>query len=358
LPRILRHKTYHFRNLKDKEYFFDAPEVILVGKNGQGKTNILESIYMLCLANSFRSRKFEDICRMGMHDMSVKGYFYSDIDISVFFENKKKTVYVNDKILKDRRDLLHNVQCVAFVHEDIQYINGSPLLRRRYLDQCLSIINPLYIDVLRSYKKVLYNRNIILKSQDTILLDVLDMQLVEYGMQIVQERLGFLERFSSRIGEIFSHVSGMKSLLKITYKTSWKNSEKEKILSYVKTVRDKELLMRMTLTGPHRDDIDVFFSGKNFTSVASTGQIRLLSLIFKIIQAQISNETYSYQPILLFDDVLLELDEIYQNRFLSFIPPYDQVFFTFLKEKQFQRFYTKQTKYYTVHAGDIYEGSR
>lgn len=354
---------YQFRNLISEKINTSAKIVYLVGPNGQGKTNFLESIYLLCFGSSFRTGNNTVLIREGMNDMSVFGAFESeedgeDLSIAVALREKKKEISVNGKKIQDRKELVKNVPCIIFSHEDIEFVKGAPDRKRFFFNQVMSLYKPAFIDSLRQYNRCLKMRNIELKKGNTENLDIYDIQLADYGRVIQREREQTISEFNGTFHEVYRkiHSSVLKeegSSIHIRYNPSWKGcEEKDDILGVLddKRLSDKEC--QYTTSGPHRDRFQFRKNGKNFALTASTGQFRLAALTLRVAQAVFFSQKTGRKPVLLLDDVLLELDGAKKEAFLQALPEFEQAFFTFLPEENYKRFYSDvETMIYTVENG-------
>lgn len=353
MPCLHTVRTYGFRNLADDSWDLSGKEIFFTGKNGQGKTNFLESIYLLCSGSSFRTRHIEQLCQHGRTQTGVNGLFADD-QISVQIVGKTRTILQNDKKIRSRQELFLQFPCIAFVHEDISFITGAPSVRRRYLDQCLSIAEPTYLSVLQNYRKILQKKNAALKSENYSVLQTLNFQLVQYGLQIRQWREAFIRKFSPLMAERYTALSGTSTHIKMEYSPSWKQDKEDAIMDHLSQQQSVETLVKNSLSGPHRDNILMFCDEVPVENVASMGQLRAISLIYRIIQAEMLNSQHQ-QPILLFDDVLLELDAEKKENFNAIIPSFSQAFFTFLGYEHFEVLQSHDAKVYTVDKGRLIE---
>lgn len=352
-------KYYNFRNLKDSELKLNAPEVFLIGENGQGKTNFIESIYVLCFGASFRSRHDQRMIHNQEELSVIRGDFTGKDElrkeVSVKIDRKGgKEIRVDSKIVRDRKDIIQNIPCIVFSHQDMEFIIGPPEKRRRFLNQTLSLSDPLFINLLRSYKKLLKSRNILLKERKLNLIETFNQNLVKIGLKIQERREKIVEAFNCTFIPLFKSISGLKGEIKIVYKPSWKKGSSEKeIISYLENRIRKDLSFETTTSGPHRDNLIMLHDGKSFADLASTGQIRMVSLILRVAQSQFFSKRTGRKPILLLDDVLLELDSVRRESFLKALPDYEQAFFTFLPDEKFLKYRGKQTLMYTVNKGEF-----
>ncbi|MDA3957446.1 DNA replication/repair protein RecF [Oceanispirochaeta sp.] len=328
-------KLKNFRNLEEQEIDLSHKEVYLIGENGQGKTNFLELLYFLCYASSFRNRSDKVLIREGESSFYLSGQFLHSSDLisnrlDVFLDLHNKKIKLNGKSISDRKDILSNMPCVVFCHNDIYFVNGSPDKKRIYMDQCLSLHDPLYINDLRHFRKILKERNFLLKNADRSMLSVYTSQLIDKGFPIMEKRKKLFQFLNETFSEYYKLVSGTNLNLKIHYNCSWKEDDKDKIFDLMKQKEEKEIQYGLTFTGPHRDSFTVMNNNKNFNDFASTGQLRIISLLLRVLQSEYYQKESGRNPILLVDDVLLELDKEKRERMMSLFPLYEQIFYTFL----------------------------
>jgi DNA replication and repair protein RecF len=364
-------RTTSFRNLHNSEIFTGSKDVYLIGKNGQGKTNFLEALYFCAYGSSFRTVRDSEIACNSININSEKSFSASvktsaNTNVLVKFKKNKKTVLIDGKRIEDRKDLLSITPCIIFCHEDMEFVSGTPERRRWFFDQVLSLYDPVYLEDLRCYKRVLKSRNIVLRDYaqhkyegnvETVL-DALDLQCVMYGVKLMEKRETAVQLFSGILGPLYEEVSGIKGI-SVKYIKSWKNADNAVSLLSEKRAADKA--SGLTLSGPHRDryvfsqnsffeDVDV---STDFTVNASTGQRRLLALLLRTAQSIRYSQMTGKSPVLLLDDVLLEMDGEKRRMFLSVLPGYDQAFFTFLPEEPYNQYRNKDTLIYNVSEGKL-----
>jgi len=370
-------RTTSFRNLADTEVFTGAKDIFLVGENGQGKTNFLEALYFCAYASSFRTVRDGELARAWIYDNTlldganldaslhsgekdfsaqVKIEQSANDEILVKFEKGKKSVFINGKRAADRKEMLSIAPSIVFCHEDMDFVSGSPERRRWFFDQTLSLYDPVYLEDLRRFRRVLKSRNAVLKDfarngggQTEQLLDALDPQFAEYGKKLIEKRETAAKQFSGVFGPLYEEVSGIAGV-NVQYVKSWK---KEDALSLLREKRAADTASGLSLLGPHRDRYEFLHNGIEFTGTASTGQRRLLALLLRAAQAKRFSEATGLNPILLLDDVLLEMDGEKRRRFLSVLPAYDQAFYTFLPEEPYRRYKKDDTLIYNVKDGKL-----
>ena len=348
----------NFRNLENKTIDLLSKEVYFVGENGQGKSNLLEAIYMSSYGNSFKTHSDSEIVKFGESNFFIKSFFREENGIShtinTYYDsskNIKKIIEKNGKKIKDKKEIINTIPCVLFCHEDLDFVIGEPERKRFFLDQSLAMYDVVYIDILRKYKKILKNRNILLKEKKYETLDVFDFQLAETGKEIISKRKNAVYQFNRIFGNLFEKITGIEGV-SINYSPAWKTNDINEIIEILKEKRDMDKVMGTTMSGPHRDKIRFMKDGKQFVPSASTGQRRLLSIILRIAQAQYFSEITNKKPILLMDDVLLELDPDKRQKVTSFLPEYDQLFCTFLPGEPYEKYKRTTTKIYFIEKGN------
>jgi DNA replication and repair protein RecF len=351
---IVALRTVGFRNLVDDEIRTDSGDVFLVGENGQGKTNFLEAVYFCSYASSFRSARDGDLIRTGEKACSVLATLKSGLNerVSVRIEDGKKTSLMDGKRLEDRKALLSTIAPIVFCHDDMEFVSGTHERRRWFFDQSLSIYDADYIDELRKYRKILRTRNSVLKEGKTAMLEFLDVQLAEAGLALMRKRKTAAEFFSRAFLPLYEEVSGLAGV-SVRYGPSWKSENPEEVIRNLAERREADLSFGTCLSGPHRDRYGFVKDGADFASKASTGQRRLLALLLRATQALRYSQATGRSPILLLDDVLLELDPEKRKRFLAVLPEYEQAFFTFLPEEPYERYMKDDTLVYTVAEGRV-----
>lgn len=335
-------RFYQFRNWGDEPVDLGGTsQVVLTGANGQGKTNFLEGIYLLCYGSSFRTKNEKKLCLHGTQEFSARGrgtFGGHFAEVSVKLTAAKKELVVNGEPVRDRKELVRRLPCIAFTHEDYQFVSGGPEFQRYFFDQTLSLFDVLYIDTLRHYRKILKIRNALLVQPryDTLAMEVYEQQLAMAGLEITRLRREAVEAFNPLFTRLFAEISGLEGECRLRHLPSWKDDDEAAVVRRLADGRDQDGRMGFTSTGPHRDRFSFQLGGRNFADHASTGQVRLLSLLLRISQATLSLERTGRRPLLLLDDVLLELDGERRQRVLSRLPAFEQAFFTFLPEYEFQ----------------------
>lgn len=357
----------NFRNLKNERINLSGKEIYFVGENGQGKSNLLEALYYSSYGSSFRTHVDSQIIKYGQENFSVSSFYSGKNNetetIKVVYDKNRKIIEKNSKRIHDRKELINTIPCVLFCHSDMKFATGEPENRRFFLDQSLTMYDALYIDDLRNYKKILKSRNLILKEEKYEMLDIYDFQLAEKGLEIQRKRKSAIFQFNEIFKRLYNEISGIENV-NIVYYPSWKEikqevgtrfPEREEIVELLKSKREQDKVMCTTLSGPHRDRIVFMKDGKFFIPNASTGQCRLTALLLRVAQAVYYTRITGNNPVLLMDDVMLELDPDKRARLTSMLPEYDQLFCTFLPGEPYERYKKSTTKIFQIKNGEWYE---
>ncbi|EHI54827.1 hypothetical protein HMPREF9333_02028 [Johnsonella ignava ATCC 51276] len=322
----------NYRNYKYLELGFDKNINILYGDNAQGKTNILEAVYMAASARSHRASKDRDIIKFGEDEAHIKLFFQKKgspfkIDMHIK-KNKAKGIAVNLVPIKRASELFGMVKIVFFSPEDLNLIKKGPSERRRFIDFELCQLDKLYIKALISYNKALIQRNKLLKdyskkSEFYDMLDVWDIQLVNFGSIIINLREKFLSDLNCIMPDIHYRLTGKKEVISLHYD---KNTSVDNFENMLKKSRETDVRLKMTNVGPHRDDISFLIDSKSENGslidlkiYGSQGQQRTAALSLKLAEISLVNKLSGDYPILLLDDVLSELDINRQRQLMSYI---------------------------------------
>ncbi len=355
--RFTRIWTNHFRNLASEWIDLDARQVFLIGSNGQGKTNLLEALYTLCYGSSFRTNQLRELTSTGEKEFKIVG-IYTDSNnlehtLELEYKESRRSVILDGKAVQDRKQLIYNIPCIVFSHDDIAFVRGGPESRRLFFDQTMSMYNPLFFDDSRRYRQVLRQRNQAIKEGRGELLGIYDQQLAGYGLAIQAERTRTVARFNQIFPNLYRSVSAEDVELKVSYAPSWKKCQsEEEVVAYLGSHRDRDRIMSTTTSGIHRDRFIITADGLPFNQIGSTGQLRLSSLILRSAQMAFYQVMTGNKPLILVDDVLLELDHGKRERFLQHLEPYTQALFTFLPGEHYgPTLQGADTLIYTVQGG-------
>ena len=315
----------NFRNYDIEHIDFDENTNIFYGDNAQGKTNVLEAVFISGTTKSHKGSKDSEIIRFNENESHIKTIISrNDIDYRIDMhikKNRSKGIAINGVPVKKSLDLFGIVNIIFFSPEDLNIIKNGPSGRRKFMDMELCQLNKIYANSLINYNKALENRNKLLKDigirpdlRDT--LDIWDEQFVRYGSEIILKRREFIEKLNSIIDPVHYKLSGEKERLKISYENSVDEKNfRDELLKY----RDKDIRMKITEKGPHRDDIIFMINGIDIRKYGSQGQQRTTALSLKLAEIELVKEITGDSPVLLLDDVLSELDSNRQNHLLNSI---------------------------------------
>lgn len=354
-----RVRHFNFRNLNDATIDLAAGQIFLLGENGQGKSNFLESLYLLSYGASFRTRRDAEMVRHEEREMAVDGDISVEggaRSIQIRYVDGSKQIRIDNETLRDRRDMISIAPSVVFRHGDMEFVSGPPEMQRLFVDQTLSMGHELYVDDLRRYKRILRNRNIALKQRELEMVPIYERELAEVGLEITRRRRRVIREFNVVFVEEYRAIAGLDDDLTLVYRPSWRDLDSvEAIVERLAERRAHDIDQRTTTSGPHRDRLLFRYRDRDFLQVASTGQIRLVSLILRVAQARYYGTQRGRKPILLLDDVLLELDPVRRSRFVERLPPSDQRLFTFLPGEPYDAYRDDTTLIYYVEDGGIRE---
>ena len=315
----------NYRNYKDLYIEFSNGTNILYGNNAQGKTNILEAIYVCATTKSHRGSKDREIINFNMEDAHicmrvVRNDIVHKIDMHLK-RSKTKGAAIDGLIVKKSSELFGVVNVVFFSPEDLGIIKNGPSERRRFIDLELCQLNKIYLHNLTNYNKVVNQRNNLLRQiafspslKET--LDVWDSQLVSYGSQVIARRREFVSELNHLIGPIHDKLSGGREELRLVYEPSAPEESFERILA---AKRSNDMRIKTSTVGPHRDDINFVVNGIDIRRFGSQGQQRTAALSLKLAEIELVKSKINDTPVLLLDDVLSELDSFRQNYLLESI---------------------------------------
>ena len=304
----------NFRNYESLNLEFDKGTNILYGDNAQGKTNVLEAIYLSSITKSHKGSKDQDIIRFGENESHIRTYIEKDGDTyKVDMHLRKsgsKVIAVNGQKLKKAAGLLGLLNVVFFSPEDLSIIKNGPSERRRFIDMELCQLDNFYLYNLNNYNKIVNQRNKLLKDIYTNYslketLDIWDSQLISYGSKIIERRVAFINQLNEIIYDIHKKLSGEKEEILIKYEP---NVLIEEFESKLKQNQEKDIKLKMTTVGPHRDDICIDVNGIDIRKFGSQGQQRTAALSLKLSEIELVKKITKDTPVLLLDDVLSELD--------------------------------------------------
>ena len=335
-----------FRNLSLINFKFDAPVNVFYGNNGQGKTNIVESIYYLTCTSSFRTSYFKELIGYDHDEATVTGEIKTNqrkVKHKVITKKTGKALFINDIAIKRTSDYIGKINAVCFSPEDVMLFKESPSIRRHFLDIELSSLFPVYVKELINFQKIIEKRNDLLKGDliDDSLLEIITLKMVETSYEIYKRRKWLLIKLDEMATAIFKELTASNHRIKITYQTYLDEPNKEqyyeKATSLYKRWLSKDKEKTFTQQGVHKDDFIVYLDNKEIDMYASQGQQRLISLCLKLAVCEIIAKACNDFPLVILDDAFSELDNKKKEALFDYICKKEQVFITCTDYKQIIR---------------------
>lgn len=357
--KILKLGLKNYRNCDNVFLDFSSKKTLIIGKNAQGKTNILESIYLLSDLKSPRTSTTTDLIQFKKIQFEINAKIEknsTEIELDILYNQDKKRELKVNKVNTTPKNFKLIVKTVLFSTKDLLLLRGTPQDRRDWLDRAISQIYPAYTERISKYEKIRIQKNNLLKQDfiDEALLDVYNEQLVITGANIIFLRKKYLkeiERLACNKHNIISETENFS----LNY--SCPESDIDDISKYLKqelaTRKNEELARRQSCVGPHRDDIEFNINGIDAIKFASQGQQRTIVLSLKLAELELIREKTGFAPILLLDDVLAELDETRQNYLLKSIDSEVQTIITSVDTLLFEEEFLKDVKIYSIEKGSI-----
>jgi len=308
---------FQFKNYFHKTFEFNARIVGIWGKNGMGKTNLLDAIHYLCFTKSYFTRQDSLVTQHGHQGFRLEGHFHindhAEKAVSILRENGKKEFSVNDEQYTRFSKHIGRYPCVVIAPDDIQLILGISEDRRKFIDTLLSQLDAQYLQSLINYTKILQQRNSFLKaynegfgSRDLSVLDILDEQLAAEGNAIFKKRSSFLMHFLPEAKQLYNDIAQHYEPIALIYESELMQYSMEEILQYN---RQRDLVIQRTSGGIHRDDLTFTMGEQPFKGIASQGQRKSLLFALKLAEMQVIKKQKHLSPLLLLDDVFEKLDE-------------------------------------------------
>ncbi|TVX89826.1 DNA replication/repair protein RecF [Paenibacillus agilis] len=334
----------HYRNYETMELDTNNNVNIFVGRNAQGKTNLLESIFVLALTKSHRTAKDRELIAWDKDHTLLKAAVerkYGTYNLELNISKQGKKAKLNGLEQKKLSNFIGSLNVVMFAPEDLEIVKGGPSVRRRFLDMEIGQVHPGYLYHLQQYQKVLVQRNNLLKqmwndrsSAHMQMLEVWNEQLVEHGVKIVKKRKYYLKKLQVWAERIHAGITNGQEQLAISYVPSLALDEDneavlfEQFMIKLSQMNDQEIRRGITLVGPHRDDLAFSINGKEVQTYGSQGQQRTTALSLKLAEIEFMHEEIGEYPVLLLDDVLSELDSYRQTQLIETFQEKVQTFIT------------------------------
>ncbi|MBR6821181.1 MAG: DNA replication/repair protein RecF [Bacilli bacterium] len=328
-------KLLNFRNYEKMEVSFSPKYNIIFGNNGSGKTNLVESIYVLALTKSFRGTvdkillmNSKDVCRIEgeVSDKYTNKY-------KLILKDGGKKVKINNTKVDKLSDYISQISVVLFNPDDLRFIKDSPTIRRKAINLEISQINNSYLKNLNMYNKLLKQRNSYLKTTNinanssSEFLTILTNKLVDYGEKIYESRRKYINLLNQKIGELYNSICGIQDL-KLEYISDYKDFDRDKILKKYQDNLNRDIILGKTTVGIHHDDIKFKLEGYNIKDYGSEGQQKNAIIAYKLTELEIFYQIRGNYPILILDDLFSELDRFKINNILNLINDDIQTFIT------------------------------
>jgi len=326
-------KIENFRNYSNFKLKFDPEGALILGENGIGKTNLLESISYFAFGKSFQTSRDLELINFSKAFFRIEAEFLIK-NKSHFFEaasdRLKKVIKINNVNIARISELYKHLKVVYFSPNDTEIIAGSPVFRRSFIDQAISQYSFEYIESLRNYKRVLKQRNALFKTDySTKEKRVWDEQFARVGTNIIELRLKYLVNFTPLLEKYYEEISGAREKLNANYKYSFPNDDEDiydNLLAHLLQIEEQEKHQERSLAGPHLDDFDIFIDSHSARNFSSQGQKRSIAIAMRLVQTELIIEKDDDTPILMFDDVLADLDKMRAERIIGMLKGKHQIF--------------------------------
>jgi len=323
-------RLQNFRNYQDEMIKFMPGTNILMGDNGQGKTNVIEGIYYLLTGKSYRVQREQELLRWEQSEFHLHGDFimaHHKVSLESHYKDKKKMVKVNQVPCQRLSDFVGTINVIFFSPDDLVMIKGGPSERRRFLDLHIAQMRPGHVSLLNSYNKVLQQksallRSLVAKSLKYSQVQLWNEQIIKFGEKIIRNRVELTKRLQYVADKIYGNLTSQKEILKVAYIALGNKNIDEAVSSFSQLLNDKleqEIERQMVLIGPHRDDVQILLNDKPARLYASQGQQRSIVLCLKLSELELIRQEKKEYPILLLDDVLSELDCFRRDYLMNFI---------------------------------------
>lgn len=355
-------KLLNFRNYDSLNVQFHKSLNVIYGNNGEGKTNLVEAIYVLGLTRSFRLVHDKMLLMKSKTLAKIEGSVHNrfETNYQIILSKDGKKVKINNNNVSKLSDYVSKINIILFHPNDLKIIKDTPSIRRKNLNIDISQLNLDYLRDLNQYNRILKQRNAYLKqllingNNSSSYLDILTEKLVEYGLKICEVRKRFVELLNSYISDIYYKIAG-KGNLKIEYFSDYKDLEKNELLSLYQKSMKKDLLFGKTNLGIHTDDLTFYLDENDLKDFGSEGQQKNAIIAMKFAELELFKNQKGYYPLLILDDLFSELDESKIDNILDYIPKDIQVFITVTNMKQFRNVDNKCYRSFHVEGGKILE---
>lgn len=359
-------RFYNFRNLNDQTIEFHNGPVYITGQNGNGKTNIVEGLYLLSGSRSFRTNSQAELLKWGSDEASVFGNVVSNNgegELGVSFSKTGRKAYRNGDQLQSVSDIVGSCGVISFDPSDLSLVKGAPSGRRKFLDRHMVDLNPAFLSTIMGYQRALASKNTLLKeiSVERNQISSWNELLTGFSVKLVENRCKFIKLLGNFACGFHSKFAGRDGSLELSLESNFTDDGGEvlaenNIRAQFERVRDRELAMRSSVVGPHRDDIAITLSGTDSRAFASQGQTRSIVLALKLGVIQMLEDAIGEEPIVILDDVDSELDESRRELLYNALVTRKRQIFITGTEKPSEKMLSllnTQVQVVSIEAGDI-----
>ena len=359
-------KLHNFRNYEKLSISLTKGINIIYGKNAQGKTNLLESIYVLGFTKSHRAFIDDSLIKINNDYLTIEGIINKDkIDskFNIYIDKNKKVLKCNDNIVKKVNNYISLVNIIIFYPEDLELIKGSPKIRRKFLDLEISQLYSNYYVLINEYNKLLRMRNDYLKklksnlSKEFNYINILDDYIIDKSISIYKLRKKYVDRLNEYCEKIYENIIGLKDFnIKYIINSDYNIEDKDFKTKYTEEFKSKlevDLRFCTTSVGPHKDELEFYLGNKNLKYYGSQGQQRVAVLSTKLSEIEILKKYKNDTPILLLDDVFSELDIKVQNNLLNYITKGVQTIITTTDLNKLENKLIKKSKLFNIEQGVV-----
>lgn len=357
----------HYRNIEQLQLEAEPEVNILIGENAQGKTNILESLFVLALTRSHRTHKDKELIGWERERAFIGAEIsrkLGDIRLNLTISGQGKSARINGLEQKKLSHFVGTMNVVMFAPEDLEIVKGSPGYRRRFMDMEIAQVHPSYMHHLQQYQRIVAQKNNYFKKtpftgKADLMLDVWNEQLAAEGVKIIRSRQHFITKLQRWAEEIHYGITGGQEKLAISYKPSFDCGEEDETVLFnqfmikLSQAKEQEWRRGACLIGPHRDDLAFEVNGKDAFAFGSQGQQRTVSLSLKLAELELIKSEVGEYPILLLDDVLSELDRNRQSQLIETFRGKVQTFITTTSVDSIESGSLRNARLFTVRAGRV-----
>ena len=355
-------EVLNYRNYNKLKIKFSPSKNIIYGKNGSGKTNIVEALYVIGLTKSFRHTSDSNLIYKEKSQSKIKAKVIKNskkakYEVDLFKDGKK--VLIDNNVVGLLSNYISNIPIIVFFPDDLKLIKETPIIRRKFLNVELSFNDRLYLINSTKYNKILKQRNSYLKqlqingNQSKEYLDILTKKMIDYGKYIYNSRNEFINYLNNNINYYYQKIA-KKGTLKLRYISNF-DLDDTKIIKKINDLYQKELLFGKTLIGTHLDDIEFYLDDNKVKDWASEGQLKNIVISIKLVEVKYIYEKLGFYPILILDDLFSELDKEKINNIINLLPKDCQIFITTTEISKIKKSLREDSKLFKINNGTIEE---